>query len=78
MSSNDSGLRDEAFPVTYTDDPGPDPDYGPQPDPIPDRPADGAKAEKWAAYVVALGLHPDEAGKHSRAELIDLADRLGG
>jgi hypothetical protein len=75
VSSNDSGLRDE---VAADLNGSTEPDYGPQPDPIPDRPADGAKAEKWAAYVVALGLHPDEAGNYSRSELIDLADRLGG
>lgn len=45
---------------------------------IPDRPADGAGKAKWAAYVVALGLHPDEAEKQSKSDLIDLADRLGG
>jgi hypothetical protein len=93
MSNDSSGLRDEARaelnPTDTEDTPieDLDPDWDEdeiarrqtqQPDPIPPRPADGAKAEKWAAYVVALGLHPDEAGKHSRSELIDLADRLGG
>jgi hypothetical protein len=49
-----------------------------QPDRIPDRPAAGAGKEKWGAYVVALGLHPDEVGNYTRDELPVLADRLGG
>lgn len=76
MATNDAGLSDE---VSAALNPaGQEPDYGPQADPIPDRPADGAGEAEWAAYVVALGLHPDEVEKRSKAELAELADRFGG
>lgn len=76
MSADSGGLSDEVSVELNGDSP--EPDYGPQPDPIPDRPSDGAKKDKWSTYVVALGLHPDDAQKLSRDQLIDLADRLGG
>lgn len=76
MASSDSGLTDE---VTHElNGTSPEPDYGPQPEPIGDRPADGATKTAWQNYVRALGLHPDEAGKYSKPELADLATRLGG
>lgn len=75
MSTNDSGLRDG---VEAELNPVGSPDYGLQPERIPDRPADGAAREKWAAYVVALGAHPDTVAEMKREELAEFADRLGG
>lgn len=75
MATNSAGLTDEV--VVELNGPPPPPPRN-QPDRIPDRPADGAAKEKWAAYVVALGVHPDRAAGQSRQDLIDLADRLGG
>jgi hypothetical protein len=76
MATDSAGLSDEI--QVELNPTGPDPDYGPQPDPIPDRPADTATKAKWAAYVVALGTHPDTAAGMERKDLIDLAGRLGG
>jgi hypothetical protein len=76
MSTNDSGLRDDV--AAGLNGSALAPDNGPQPDPVPARPADGAAKEKWVAYVVALGLHPDSAGQFTRGELIELAGRFGG
>lgn len=61
---------------------------------LPERPSDSAKRDKWAAYLVALGAdehfinneteHVQEDGTVltspalSRAELVELADKLGG
>lgn len=88
---SDSGLRDDL--VAELNPAGPEPDYGPQPEPIPARPADGAAKDAWVDYVVALGAdrtfvtmdteHFDGTGYAaepglSRAGLIALADRLGG
>lgn len=89
--TSDSGLRDA---VTAELNPsGPEPDYGPQPEPVADRPANGASKDVWIDYVVALGAdrtfvtsdtyHFDGTGYApepglSRADLIALADRLGG
>lgn len=91
MSTNDSGLRDD---VSADLNPsGSRPDNGPQPAPIPDRPAAGASKDVWVDYVVALGAdrtfvttdteHFDGDGYAiepglTRPQLIDLADRLGG
>lgn len=76
MTDDNSGLSDEVF--AELNPAGPEPDYGPQAAPIPDRPADGASKAEWAAYVIALGSHPDEVEKYSRQQLKDLADRFGG
>ena len=91
MSSDSSGLTDE---VSAELNPmGAEPGYGPQPDPIPDRPADGASKDAWVGYVVALGAdrtYVTGETEHferdayvidpglTRAQLIELADRLGG
>jgi hypothetical protein len=53
MADDRSGISDGA--QADLNPTGPDPDNGPQPDPIPDRPADGATKAKWADYCVALG-----------------------
>jgi hypothetical protein len=91
MSTSDSGLRDGVDAELNPADGGPD--YGPQADSIPDRPADAASTEKWVDYVVTLGAsRPMVTGETehfdgseyvtepslSRAQLIELADRLGG
>jgi len=92
MSHDSAGLTDEVF--AELNPAGPEPDYGPQPDPIPARPSDGAGIEKWVDYVVALGadrtfvtettvhrvdpIDAVEAPALKRAQLIELADRLGG
>lgn len=92
MSFNDgAGLTDEVY--VELNQNGPEPDYGPQPDPIPARPDDDADLEVWVDYVVALGADRDfvtEDTQHfkderyatapafSRERLIALADRLGG
>lgn len=75
MTTDSGGLSDD---VTAELNPADEPAPASQSDPIPDRPADGAAKSKWAEYVVALGLHPDEAASRSKPDLIDLADRLGG
>ncbi len=98
MSTDDSGgFTDEVKTELYQDRPD-DPEFpadpGPQPVPIPDRPADGASVEKWVSYLVALGAdrtYLTEMTAHQdgpndcemvpplkRADLIELADRLGG
>jgi hypothetical protein len=90
-TTSDSGLADEV--MVELNPPGPEPDYGPQPAAIPDRPADGASKDAWIEYVVALGAdrtfvtsdtehfagegYKTEPGL-SRPQLIQLADRLGG
>ena len=92
MSHDSAGLTDEVF--AELNPTGPEPGYGPQPDPIPDRPADGAPIEKWVDYVVALGadrtfvtqktLHQDGPDDQDlipafkRGDLISLANHLGG
>lgn len=76
MATDDNGMRDHVS--AELNSTGPEPDYGPQPDRIPDRPHVNASAAEWGQYVVALGLHPDEVEKYTRQELKDLADRLGG
>jgi hypothetical protein len=91
MSNDSSGLSDEvAAEVNPT---GSEPDNGVQADPIPDRPADGAAKDAWVDYVVALGADRTfvtETTEHfdrdayvlepglTRAQLAELADRLGG
>lgn len=45
---------------------------------VPSRPAASAAKPAWGRYVIALGLHPDQVDNHSKNELIELADRLGG
>lgn len=88
-----SGLRD-AVSAELNPDPDDTTDPGPQPPPVPDRPADGAAKGKWVAYLVALGASEDaltgglrswDAGREEyvsadlpRDELIALADKLGG
>jgi hypothetical protein len=74
-ATNSAGMSDEVQAALNDDG---EPDYGPQPDPIPARPADGAKVDKWRAYCVALGMHPDSAAEAKREDLISLADRFGG
>jgi hypothetical protein len=76
VTSDGSGLRDDV--AADLNGSALDRPADPQPDRIPDRPADGAAKDKWTAYVVALGLHPDSAGQFTRGELIELATRLGG
>jgi hypothetical protein len=92
MTVDSSGLTDEV--AAELNPASPEPDNGPQPDPIPKRPADGAAVDKWVEYVVALGAdrtfvteatcHQDGPNDYEvvpalkRAELIELADRLGG
>lgn len=92
MSHDNAGLTDEVN--TELNPTSPNPDYGPQPDPLPDRPSDGASVEKWVEYVVALGAdrtyltetttHQDGPNEYrivppfKRADLIALADHLGG
>lgn len=91
MSSDSSGLADEVISDLNPSDP--EPDRGLQPAPIPDRPADGAGKDAWVDYVVALGAdrpfvtadteHFDGEGyttepSFTRAQLIQLADRLSG
>ncbi|MET0426277.1 MAG: hypothetical protein ABW046_20580 [Actinoplanes sp.] len=91
MATNDSGLSDEV--QVELNPTGPEPDRGRQPDPIPDRPAEGAGRDKWVHYVVALGAdrtyvtaeteHFDGVeyvaeSSLSRPDLIELANRLGG
>lgn len=92
MRADSSGLTDEVF--AELNPTGPEPDYGPQPDPIPNRPADSADVDEWVDYVVALGgdrtflaettVHHDgpdaafSARPLKRTELIEMADRLGG
>lgn len=76
MTADSSGLTDEVTAELNPADSGPD--YGPQAEAIPARPAAGANHEAWAAYVVALGLHPDQVDDYDTGELIRLADRFGG
>lgn len=91
MATSSSGLRDEA--TAELGPAGPEPDYGPQADPIPARPSDGAGKDSWVGYVVALGadrtyvttttahFDGEDYGEHAgltKEQLIDLADRLGG
>lgn len=76
MSTDSGGLGDEL--QVELNPAGDGPDYGPQPDPVPDRPADDAEQATWAEYVTALGAHPDEAARLDREDLIDFAGRLGG
>jgi hypothetical protein len=91
MSNDSSGLSDEVH--AEINPTGPGPDNGPQPEPIGDRPADGASTAAWVDYCVALGAdrtflteetgHFDGGGyaresKFGRGDLIALADRLGG
>jgi hypothetical protein len=45
---------------------------------VPSRPPLNGTKHVWGGYVVALGLHPDQVDNHSKAELIELAERLGG
>lgn len=63
MSTSDSGLRDDVEVAfndmtedSYTKRAGA---VMQQPEPIPDRPADGAPKAKWVDYVVALGADRD-------------------
>lgn len=91
MTTSDNGMSDEIR--VELNPTGSEPDRGPQPNPIPDRPADGAPKLAWVDYVVALGadrtfvseetVHSDgdrqvEEPALSRPQLIKLADRLGG
>jgi len=92
VRADDSGLTDEV--IAELNPTGPEPDYGPQRDPIPARPADDDGEQDWVEYVVALGadrtfvtettihrvdaLDAVESPAFERAELIELADRLGG
>lgn len=48
-----SGMTDEVS--AELNPAGPEPDYGSQPESVPERPADGASRAKWVDYVVALG-----------------------
>lgn len=89
--SDSSGLTDEVNAEVNSSSSAPD--HGPQASPIPDRPADGASKDAWVDYVVALGAdrtyvtgeteHFDRDAYVidpglTRAQLIELADRLGG
>lgn len=91
VATSSAGLSDEVS--AELNPTGPGPDYGPQADSIPARPTDGASKEKWVDYAVALGAdrtfltedttHAADTGPVTkpaltRAELIKLADRLGG
>lgn len=88
--SDDARITDE---VAAELNPADGPDCGPQADPIPARPPGGASQEEWVDYVVALGAsremvtadteHFDGSeyvteGGLTKAQLIELADRLGG
>lgn len=88
--SDDARITDE---VAAEINPADGPDYGPQAEPVPGRPADRSPKEEWVDYVVALGAsremvtadtkHFDGAeyateGGLTKPQLIDLADRLGG
>lgn len=92
MSSDGMGLSDEV--IRELNPGGPEPDRGPQPAPIGDRPADSASTDAWVEYLVALGVDrtylttdtthqngqdkADRVPPLRRADLIELADRLGG
>lgn len=60
MATENNQMSDE---VTITQRGGPDGEvtvtYGAQPEPLPNRPADGAPKAKWVDYVVALGADRD-------------------
>jgi hypothetical protein len=90
-ASDGAGLTDEVY--AELNPTGPEPDYGPQADPIPARPANSAGVAAWVDYVVALGADRDfvtsdtqhfrggeyaTAPAFTRERLIALADRLGG
>jgi hypothetical protein len=55
MATNNAGVSDEV--IHELNPTGPEPDYGPQADPIPERPADGATKAKWVDYCEALGAN---------------------
>jgi hypothetical protein len=89
--SDSSGIQDTV--VADLNPTGDGPDRGPQPAPVPDRPADRAPTGKWVDYVVALGADRQFVTAETRHwngeeyeaspalrrdDLIELADRLGG
>jgi hypothetical protein len=63
MSSDGSGIRDTT--QVELNPPGAELDNGPQPEPIPARPADGATKAKWLDYVVRLGADQDWVSGHT-------------
>lgn len=78
MSTDSAGVTDSVH-ARLNDAPPPGADFLGVPlevPSIPGRPADSARKSTWAAYVVALGLHPDDADAADRATLIEHADRL--